>query len=809
IYCASNATSTADEEILNVNVGSLNNSSVCGTLAPGASSISSEYSDYTLAVSAPTFVIGQTLPLSVQVGTCGGNYTNYTGIWIDYNQNGVWDAGEQVYASAAGTSGPHFETGTFTIPATATTGLTRMRVVTEESTAPSPCGTYTWGETEDYMVNIVVAGSPYFTLTPGGNNFNYCLFGNSSAPAAINIAGTNLTGAPGTITVNAPTGFVISTTSGGTYGASLTLPYTTANPSITIYAKFIPLAANTNYSGNLTITGGGTSIAAYLQGTSILQYCPSKSAYATYDQIQNVTLGNINNTSVGTSTYTDYTTTSVLTPTVAANIVQTVPTPLSITVNGPLYSSGTVFYCKAWIDYNQDGVFNDDASELIFSGSTTRSSATAATMFGNVTIPTTAMAGLTRMRIVYTYGYYGLPTPCWNYPASSYYGGETEDYSINVIQALPCYAPTNQPTAFVPNASYLYMSGSFTASPDADNYLIVRSTSPTLSAYPVDGTTYAQGSTLGNATVVGYQSSTSFVDNNLNYSTLYYYNIFAANSFCLNGPKYLTVNPLSASINTLTPANIHSVATGNWSDPNTWSTGTVPDFFSTVTIDSLYTVHLDIALDSCFNLVVNPGGVLDATSTIGVLNLQNGITNNGSINLYIDAANYGTLKFCGAYSAAYNGTGTNNLYKINLVKTFTGAATPYSPILDMNMSNLTIKGSTLDTIGFIHSVDNYGIIKWSGTYSLTTNLFDAPNYTIPTYGGHWLNNPNFIIRGQASDVQMSGFLKISQGTYNVGKDASYTMNLNVGSYFEMDGGFINSTGRIYNSTAGTFKMSNG
>ena len=71
---------------------------------------------------------------------------------------------------------------------------------------------------------------------------------------------------------------------------------------------------------------------------------------------------------------------------------------------------------------------------------------------------------------------------------------------------------------------------------------------------------------------------------------------------------------------------VHSIASGNWSNPNTWSTGSVPNFNSTVSIDSLYTVHLDNATDSCFNLIVNHGATLDATGLTGVLNIQNTYT---------------------------------------------------------------------------------------------------------------------------------------------------------------------------------------
>lgn len=161
-YCNSNATSTGDEEIFNVTVGSLNNSSTCTTLAPGPGSIVSQYSNYKSgagAPAAPALLTGTAVPFSVQIGTCGGNYSNATKIFIDYNQNGLFtDPGEEVYVSPASSNGPHTETGTFTVPILATPGTTAMRVVCVETTLPStvnPCGTYTWGETEDYLVNII------------------------------------------------------------------------------------------------------------------------------------------------------------------------------------------------------------------------------------------------------------------------------------------------------------------------------------------------------------------------------------------------------------------------------------------------------------------------------------------------------------------------------------------------------------------------------------------------------------------------------------------------------------------------------
>ncbi|MDH4473186.1 MAG: GEVED domain-containing protein, partial [Fluviicola sp.] len=163
--CASNATSTADEDIFNVTFGTLNNSSTCGTTG-GAGSSLNLYSNYT-GVSAPNVAQCASVAFSVQIGTCGGNYSNAVAIFIDWNADLDWaDAGETVYVSAASTSGPHTETGFINIPAGASLGNKRMRVVNVETGTPSSitaCGTYTWGETEDYLINVTSGGALTYT----------------------------------------------------------------------------------------------------------------------------------------------------------------------------------------------------------------------------------------------------------------------------------------------------------------------------------------------------------------------------------------------------------------------------------------------------------------------------------------------------------------------------------------------------------------------------------------------------------------------------------------------------------------------
>jgi hypothetical protein len=156
-YCNSAPQYAGDEEILNVSISTLNNTSTCATTG-GPGSTLNLYSDYTTIAAAPILAASASYPLSIGIGTCGGNYNNITKVWIDFNQNGLFtDAGEMVYASTTFINGVHTINTNITIPATASIGITRMRIVNSETTVVSdvnPCGQYFYGETEDYLVNI-------------------------------------------------------------------------------------------------------------------------------------------------------------------------------------------------------------------------------------------------------------------------------------------------------------------------------------------------------------------------------------------------------------------------------------------------------------------------------------------------------------------------------------------------------------------------------------------------------------------------------------------------------------------------------
>lgn len=135
-----------------------------------------------------------------------------------------------------------------------------------------------------------------------------------------------------------------------------------------------------------------------------------------------------------------------------------------------------------------------------------------------------------------------------------------------------CVAPVAQPTALdlTLGTTTTSIDGSFTASsPAADSYLIVSSTSSSLGATPVDGTTYLPGDPLGGGTIIDNISTTSFTAGSLTSGTEYYFFIFANNNVsCTGGPVYNTTSPLSNSEITI-PNNVV------WNSPDCIANSTI------------------------------------------------------------------------------------------------------------------------------------------------------------------------------------------------------------------------------------------
>ncbi|MEO4046988.1 M14 family zinc carboxypeptidase [Pseudomonas sp. CAU 1711] len=138
-YCSAASGNANDEWIGQVQVGSFSNSS-------GAST----YSDFTAKV-IDLQRGGNSLRLTPQFA--GSTYREYWKAWIDFNKDGDFtDAGEEVYSSGRALSS--VVSGTLTVPSNAPAGTTRMRVAMRYNAAPVPCGTFNYGEVEDYSVRL-------------------------------------------------------------------------------------------------------------------------------------------------------------------------------------------------------------------------------------------------------------------------------------------------------------------------------------------------------------------------------------------------------------------------------------------------------------------------------------------------------------------------------------------------------------------------------------------------------------------------------------------------------------------------------
>ncbi len=144
-YCASKGTTVTDEYIGRVQLGTINN-------ATGANAGYGNFTSLSTSLTA-----GSAYTITVTPTWTGSTYSEGYAVWIDYNQNGVFtDAGELVWSKAASTTTP--VSGTFTVPSTATAGSTRMRVSMKYNGIPTSCETFSYGEVEDYTVNIGAAG---------------------------------------------------------------------------------------------------------------------------------------------------------------------------------------------------------------------------------------------------------------------------------------------------------------------------------------------------------------------------------------------------------------------------------------------------------------------------------------------------------------------------------------------------------------------------------------------------------------------------------------------------------------------------
>lgn len=221
VYCASGATSSLDSEIENVTLVGYSTSISNNT----TNACTTGVNNYT--VMSADLQVGGTYTVTVEFGDCsGGNqFDGAGGVWIDWNNDGDFlDANETIGTvdiAMTLTDTNVIQNFTINVPVGQPIGNYRMRIVQEEggaSATVSPCGTFTFGSTEDYTVQVINACVPThsvtsFTPTSGPVGTEVIINGTGLTGATVTFSGINAT-----IVSNTGTQMVVVIPAGATTG---------------------------------------------------------------------------------------------------------------------------------------------------------------------------------------------------------------------------------------------------------------------------------------------------------------------------------------------------------------------------------------------------------------------------------------------------------------------------------------------------------------------------------------------------------------------------------------------------------------
>jgi PKD repeat protein len=357
---------------------------------------------------------GNTTGSLYQTGTYQINVTTNAnriiGMWIDYNHSTTFDSTEFILVSNNATANV-VASASFTVPANALIGSTMMRIrsrnITGTLTSIDACTLFGSGETEDYTITIQ---SPP-TIPP------VAAFNANPITVAIgqNVNFTDLSS-------NLPTGWL------WTFSGALPSVSTSQNPQNIVYNTVgcyaVSLTATNAYGSNTL------EIPCYIN-VVIPPYCSTlhTTNCSAADNINTVSIANtsINNANTGCNgsiTSNSYSVFPVSAST-SDTLLQGYTYPISVTT-----TANRIIAC--WIDYNQNGTFENAEYSSIAAASLANIASTA-----NITIPTNALLGNTRMRIR-SRNVTGTITAA---DACTLFGsGETEDYTIT-IGAAPQIPP--------------------------------------------------------------------------------------------------------------------------------------------------------------------------------------------------------------------------------------------------------------------------------------------------------------------------------------------------------------------------------
>jgi gliding motility-associated-like protein len=341
-----------------------------------------------------------------------GQWTEGVKIWVDWNQDTDFlDPGELVYSPAATfPAAAPSGSGSFTIPLGALPGTTRMRVrCVFATTTFTACSSHDYTEVEDYGFTVIAmtpcSGTP--TATASANSGTFC-------------------GSPVTLSYTGP------------LENGLSYQWQTAPACSNTFAN-IPGATNMTYSITsltglaqyqlvVTCSNGGASATSSIINISTTCYCiTSAPGFNSRDDIGQMKVGTFTNPAVVGALTNNPASSGIYSNYTGLGPIVLVPGntyPVEVT-QIEQFATWYQCYLKVFIDWNHNGLFTD-LGDLVYQ-QLGPGSATAAAFSGSFTVPASAVAGNTRMRLVLSEGVSTTITPC-----QTYTWGETEDYTVTI-----------------------------------------------------------------------------------------------------------------------------------------------------------------------------------------------------------------------------------------------------------------------------------------------------------------------------------------------------------------------------------------
>lgn len=196
--------------------------------------------------SAPTVTSGSASAITQTTATVAGSIpatgcTSVTAYGIEYSTTAGFPNGTGTAVASSNLSGGNFSSNLG--------GLTATTTYYYHAYATNAGGTAYGAELQFNTL------SPNPTITTSAlTSFGNVCTNTTAGPNSFTITGSNLTTA--NVSVGPLTGYTFSTTSGGTYTASLSLTQPGGSYSQQIFVKFSPVAVQ-SYNGNIPVAGGG------------------------------------------------------------------------------------------------------------------------------------------------------------------------------------------------------------------------------------------------------------------------------------------------------------------------------------------------------------------------------------------------------------------------------------------------------------------------------------------------------------------------------------------------------------------------